>query len=281
MRQKLRWAESYFHRLKKKKIRRPQKPKPPPKPPKPKPVVLPVSHPQWHARGIGVVVTNGNIGPSELAKWGISHVLLHITEGLDLINPDEVRYLVQAYKSAGFLVGGWGRTYARDPKEEGRVLAQACVDYAMDSIGPNFEDEYGDYRSQEHYNRLVQYCEGMNSAWSLDRPRAALVTPFWIGHHNVLQVNNFCLMQEAFSAEVPRATIENCYRHATEQVEPHWHRRDLIPLIQAYPTDGQYPNSIEYLNQALSAGVQVAPFAPESSLDKPLYLASLSPVIKP
>lgn len=229
----------------------------------------PVTDSLWRNLRWAWVNTPSDIGPDMITALGYQAAI--VWTGVPLYS------WVATARAQGMKVAGWHRCTDPSPAQDGRWAAEFVHQYGLDGYNLNIEAEYdthGKYGTPEA-ERILAMTGQLVSAFREGCPQVPLsasVTPRWTGDHDALRRARCAIWPEAYPGEIPTATLAACVAHTDAYG---WHRDDVRPLVQVYPTNGVRPPVQPYLDEARAAGVKVTPYPIESCLDDEPMLRAL------
>jgi hypothetical protein len=218
------------------------------------------------------VVTPGNVN-LELAKRYVDKLCVQVAWGTSPIVVDE-RWCDKA-RSMGFQLYAWAWCDGKDVEGEAKLHAFCALTY--DAFCANMEEPYdahGDANSPKM---------GMPSAYlaalTWNGPLAVTTTPRFASHLGEWAKRGAYYQPQAFPLETKVGLTET----VTFARDVLGYPNHLIrPLIQAYATNGQRPDSFEFNKEAESLGVGGIPYTLEQCLDPEgqAWLQGMRPTIE-
>lgn len=248
------------------------RPKPPPSSPPPKPKPQPETegaHPdRWV--GLGFVATAANASPTLYATGPIRIVCPQIAFGLNHPDTDpdleSTRRLISGCRAVGLEVAGWAWCAdASQADAEGRYHAKVALGLGLLRLVANMEEPYDAHGASGDPRYLAPdvYAQAFRAVTS-QVELGLTTTPRWGSSGNGFRAAGATIMPQAFTGEVPSATIPACVEHAEAWG---WPRSRIRPLVQCYETNGVRPDAVTYNADAARYGVGVVPYTLEQTHD--------------
>jgi hypothetical protein len=221
--------------------------------------------------GLGYVATAVNASPDIIQSMGpIRIVAPQVCFGLDYPenDPDLVyaKQLIAGCRNIGLDVAGWG--WCCNPNiaaSEGAYHASVCEELGLLKFVANMEEPFDAHGNSSDARMFAPdyYAE----AFVEEAPDVALgltTTPRWGSSGNEMRSVGATIMPQAFTCEVPSATIPACVEHARSWG---WSDDVIRPLVQVYQTNGVRPDPGVYNADAERYGVGVCPYILEQAFD--------------
>ena len=221
--------------------------------------------------GLGFVATAENCSPDIVKSMGsIKTVAPQICWGLGYPSNDpdgsHTRNLLTACKTAGLGVAGWAwcNDWAR-ATDEARYHAGETLELGLGMFIANMEEPYDAHGDQSNPKMWApdEYAQAFRSV-APQVEFAVTTTPRWASSGNGLRDAGACMMPQAFTGEVPDATIPACVSHAQAWG---WTTDRIRPLVQVYQTNGTRPDPGVYNQDSASCQVGVSPYILEQAFD--------------
>lgn len=221
--------------------------------------------------GLGFVATAANASPDVIKGMGpISIVAPQICFGLRYPENDpdgsHTRSLLSGCRACGLDVAGWGWCdNASQAAEEARYHAGEALELGLGKFIANMEEPYDAHGNSGDPRMWApdEYAQAFKSvAPAVDL--AVTTTPRWASSGNELRAVGATMMPQAFTCEVPDATIPACVEHAKAWG---WTTDKIRPLVQVYTTNGVRPDPGVYNADALAYNVGVCPYILEQAFE--------------
>jgi hypothetical protein len=221
--------------------------------------------------GCGFVATAANASPDVVADMGVIRTMCpQIAFGFGYPENDPVLAATkELYDRAifrGLGCAGWAWCCFPDrPDEEAEFHAQVVRDLGLTMFVCNMEEPYDAHGDSS--NELMwapdYYADAFRDACP-DVEFGITTTPRWGSSGNQMRAVGATMMPQAFTGEVPSATIPACVDHAKSWG---WTLDRIRPLVQVYKTNELRPDAGVYNADALAYGVGVIPYILEQAFD--------------
>ena len=220
--------------------------------------------------GLGFVATAQNASPDLYASWGMKGIAPQIAYGFSTPGNDPdlgyTRALLNGAISAGLFVAGWAWCdHWQEPEHEAEYHAEVAQSLGLPMFIANMEEPYDAHGDSTNPKMWAPdaYAQAFRAA-APDMELAVTTTPRWGSSGNGLRDAGACTMPQAFTAEVPGATIPAAVDHARSWG---WDISTIRPLVQVYTTNGVRPDANTYNADAAAKGVGVVPYILEQAHD--------------
>jgi len=216
--------------------------------------------------GLGFVATAVNASPEIIATTPVTIVCPQVCFGMGYPENDPgleaTRQLISGCKNCGLGVAGWAWCCNPDRAEEEASYHAAIVgELGLSLFIANMEEPYDAHGNQSDPrmfapDRYAQVFRAVSSA-----ELGLTTTPRWGSSGNGMRSAGAVIMPQAFTGDVPDATIPNCVSHAQAWG---WTVDRIRPLVQVY---APRPNADTYNADALACNVGVVPYVVEQAFD--------------
>lgn len=215
-----------------------------------------MSAPPW--TGCAFVANPGDVPLTLVPSW-ITGLAIQVAWGTaENEIPDE--WLVEAHNH--FQIYGWAWCQGADLEYEAEVHAGAADRYGCVGFCANMEEPYDAHGNSS--DPKYQYPRRYLDALPWDGPLALTTTWSFGSDMTAWQQRGALTMPQAFTAEVPSATLDSAVNFMEAWG---WQRPQIRPLIQAYPTNEVRPDASVYAAEAQRLGVGVVPYTVEQAMD--------------
>lgn len=221
--------------------------------------------------GMGFIATAANASPDVISQMGpIRGVCPQIAFGFGYPENDpDLAATKECFDRAiffGFACAGWAWCcYPDRAAEEAEFHAGVVLSLGLELFVCNMEEPYdahGDSGSP-----LMWAPDDYADAFRAAAPGVELgitTTPRWGSSGNQMRAVGATMMPQAFTGEVPSATIPACVEHAEAWG---WTRDRIRPLVQVYKTNEMRPDAGTYNADADAYDVGVIPYILEQAFD--------------
>ena len=207
------------------------------------------------------VATPGDVPLTLVPPW-ITGLVVQVAWGSGPPpQPISEGWLAEARRN--FDVYAWAWCQGADVENEARWHADCAQGYA--GFVANMEEPYDAHgnSADPRYKAPERYLEALRGRWS---GPLGVTTTWSHGSDMTAWVAAGALtMPQAFSKEVPSATLSNAVQHAQSWG---WPLGQIRPLVQSYPTNGQRPDPTALNSEALQLNVGCIPYTIEQAMDE-------------
>jgi hypothetical protein len=176
------------------------------------------------------------------------------------------RSLLNGCKACGLDTAGWAWcAYPDQAEQEAAYHASVALELGLTRFVANQEEPYDAHGDSSNPKMWAPdtYAQSFHRA----APNVTLgltTTPRWGSSGNGFRAVGGTVMPQAFTGEVPDATIPACVSHAQAWG---WDISHIRPLVQVYTTNGVRPSATTYNQDASACGVGVVPYVLEQAFD--------------
>lgn len=224
-------------------------------------ITVPFTAPVEPWVGMAFVATPGDVPLTLLPPW-ITGLAVQVAWGTGPPpQPISEAWLTMARNH--FDVYAWAWCQGSNVEEEARWHAARAQGYA--GLVANMEEPYDAHgnSADARYKAPERYLQALSGHWS--GPLGVTSTWSFGSDMTAWVAAGAVNMPQAFSKEVPSATLSNAVQHAQAWG---WPIGQIRPLIQAYPTNGHRPDPAQLNSEALQLNVGASPYTIEQAMDE-------------
>jgi hypothetical protein len=221
--------------------------------------------------GLGFVATAENAAPDTIKNMGpITRAAPQIAFGMGYPENDpnlvHTKSMFKRCKVVGLGTAGWAWCcLPEQAAAEAKHHAALTLDLGLTMFIANMEEPYDAHgNSNDPRMWAPDYYADAFRQVAPNVEFAITTTPRWASSGNQLRAAGACTMPQAFTGEVPSATISACVSHAKSWG---WTIDRIRPLVQVYKTNDVRPSSAEYNLDAANQNVGVIPYILEQAFD--------------
>jgi hypothetical protein len=220
--------------------------------------------------GLGFVASTENAHVEPILEMGCIRIVcpqIAWGTGYPRIDPnlDHVRRLFDDCRRVGLGTAGWAWCNGEDVEGEARHHASIVLNLGLTKFVANQEEPYdahGDVNSPR-WEMANSYARVFRSIVPDGVVELGLTTtPRWASDGTGMREAGATIMPQAFTGEVPEATIPMAHQHALAWGWPVERQRHLV---QTYTTGGVYPDPAIYVRDSALCGVGCIPYILEQA----------------